>query len=81
MKIFNTGVPPLYANGMGVYISNFTAPSQKNDQNSNQPINNCTVINYCIIHNSFAQKPCLHWNTANIIIHNSSVINSGGAAW
>lgn len=79
MKIFNTGVPPLYANGTGVYISNFTAGTQKNDQNSNQPINSRTTIDHLRVCKSFTQKPCSQANTANNSIHNSAM-NSGGVA-
>lgn len=81
MKIFNTGVPPLYDNGTGVYISNFTARPQKNDQNSYQWVDCCTVINRWINNNGFAQNPCSETNTVNNTIHNYLAMNCGGAAW
>lgn len=54
--------------------------SQKNDQNSNQPINNCTVIRLCTSHNSFVQNHCSRTNVAKKIIHSSSAMNGGGVS-
>ena len=79
MNFIHTGVPLLYANE-GICTPNFTLITRHNDRNSYQSINSYTAIDCYSSGNSFEVKAYIEPNTGDTSIHNSSVINGGGAA-
>ncbi len=89
MNFIHTGVPLLYARlyaNEGTYSPNFTLrclrqqATHHNNRNSNQSIDSHVKIYHYFYCNRFEVKAYIERSTGEASIHNSSVINGGGAA-